>query len=292
MKKKTPLPAKITVGMATTGIILVTLGMIKESFAISIAGLVLALNGFFASFVVSMVLSIKKMYPSRGDPYQRKMRALSYISLTAGCMSFLSVGIVLYGLYYFDRGAKPIMNLGLALIAGGIVVCIAISVVMAVMSKVSIPSEGAKVAVPSSGIAASQMPYSPDPVISRILANPYVLLDERIRQLHEVQNLLQYPEIQQIFFEPTKVYELFERDRVGELLDIVRDWITRNNADEIFAAAEKRRPGNMPRTVRTDKAARTDPPKKSSSIKTAVFLAIWLTAFALIWFAILFPRMR
>ncbi|MBD5383718.1 MAG: hypothetical protein HDR72_01795 [Ruminococcaceae bacterium] len=72
MKKKTPLPAKITVGMATTGIILVTFGMIKEIKALALAGLALALFGFFASFVVSMVLSIKNMYPSRGDPYQRK----------------------------------------------------------------------------------------------------------------------------------------------------------------------------------------------------------------------------
>ena len=266
---------------------MVTFGMIKEIKALALAGLALALFGFFASFVVSMVLSIKNIYPSRGDPYQRKIRALSYISLTAGCTSFLSVGVVLYGLYYFDSGAKPIMNLGLVLVAGGIAVCIVISVIMAVMSKASTPREGAKAEAPLSGIAASRMPHSPDPVISRILANPYVLLDERVRQLHEVQNLLQYPEIQQIFFEPVKLYELFAKDRVGELLNTVRDWITRNNANEIFAAAEKRRPANMPQTMRTDKTAQSSPAKKSRAVFVILFIVVWLTIFISITFTVL-----
>ncbi|MBD5383717.1 MAG: hypothetical protein HDR72_01790 [Ruminococcaceae bacterium] len=211
------------------------------------------------------------------------MRALGYISLTAGCMSFLSVGVVLYGLFYFDSGAKPVMNLGLALVVGGIVVCIVISVIMSVMSKVSTPKEGANIAVPSS-TSSSQMPYSHDPVISRILANPYVLLDERIRQVHEVQNLLQYPEIQQIFFEPAKLYELFTKDRVGELLNTVRDWITRNNANEIFAAAEKRRPASM--TVQTDKTARSGTAKKSPAVFVILFIVVWLTIFISIAFTV------
>lgn len=278
MKKKTPLSAKITTGIATTGIILVALGMIKESFAIAIAGFTLTLVGFFASAVVSMILDIKKRYPSRGDPFQKKMRLFRYIRLIAGCTSFLSVAIVLYGLYYVDRGAKPILNLGLALIVGGIVVVTAVSVIMAVMSRLFDLQYASKPVAPPSDTAA--IPYSADPVISRILANPYVLLDERIRQLHEVQNLLQYPEIQQIFFEPTKLYSLFGQDRVGELMNIVRDWITRNNAEEIFAAAERRRV-SMAQTaaVQTGKTAQSSPPKKTPAIFVILFFVLWLMIF-------------
>ena len=76
MKKKKPLPAKITTGIATIGIISSVLGIIKENGAISIAGLTLTLIGFFASFVVSMIMDIKKTYPLRSDPFQRKMRIL------------------------------------------------------------------------------------------------------------------------------------------------------------------------------------------------------------------------
>lgn len=282
MKKKTPLPAKITVSIATTGIILLTLGMIKENFTISLVGLTLTLVGFFMSFVVSMIMDIKKMYPSRSDPFQKKMRALSYVSLTAGCTSFLSVGLVMIGLYN-ATGFNLLVNLGLTLIAGGIVVFIAVSVVMAVVSKASPPRADANVAVPPSGIAASKMPYSPDPVISRILANPYVLLDERIRQLHEVQNLLQYPEIQQVFFEPQKLYTLFDQPRVQELLNVVKRWITDNNAEDIFSAAAAGSPANTPRigTVQSDKSAQPSSPKKLTKISTIVLITVivWIAFF-------------
>ncbi len=138
MKKKTPLPAKITTGIATIGIISSVLGIIKENGAISIAGLTLTLIGFFASFVVSMIMDIKKTYPSRSDPFQRRMSVLRYLRLIAGCTSFLSVGLMMYALYTADHMTK-LLSFSLSLIVFGIVVVIVISVVMAVMAKVSTP---------------------------------------------------------------------------------------------------------------------------------------------------------
>ncbi|MBD5130955.1 MAG: hypothetical protein HDT43_13675 [Ruminococcaceae bacterium] len=231
MKKKTPLPTKITTGIAVAGMVVLIWGMVKEIKALALGGVALFLGGMFAGIPVSMIIGIHKIYPTRGDPYQRTMRALSYAELAAGCTAFLSVGVVMYGLYDHENGGRPIMNLGLALIAGGIGAVVVISVVMAVISKAATPKDGAKVPLPAP-VLPSNILQSPDPVISRILANPYILRDERIRNIREVQNLLQYPEIQQIFFEPAKLYGLFEQERVGELLNIVRDWITRNNAAE------------------------------------------------------------
>ncbi len=86
-----------------------------------------------------------------------------------------------------------------------------------------------------------------DPVMQRIIANPYVLLDERIRQIPEVQNLLQYPEIQQIFFEPAQLNSRLGNMKVQTLLNIVREWILHNNADEIFNGAERLRLENSGR---------------------------------------------
>lgn len=287
MRKKTPLPAKITSGIAVAGMIVLIMGVIKEKTAVSLVGFALTFVGFFGSFVVSMIMDIKKLYPSREDPFQRKMRVLRYIRLIAGCTSFLSVGLVMYALYTANRMTK-LLYFALSLIVFGIVVFIVISVIMAVMSKISTPRDGANAAVPPSDIAVSKIPFSSDPVISRILATPYVLLDERIRQIHDVQNLLQYPEIQQIFFEPTKLYELFANERVGELLSIIRDWITRNNADEIFAAAERRRLANMPMvTVQTDKNVRSGSQKKSSAVFAILFIAVWLVVFISIAFTAL-----
>lgn len=134
MKKKTPLPAKITTSIATIGIISSVLGIIKENGAISIAGLTLTLVGFFASFVVSMI----KTYPSRSGPFQRRMSVLRYLRLIAGCTSFLSVGLMMYALYTADHMTK-LLSFSLSLIVFGIVVVIVISVVMAVMSKVLTP---------------------------------------------------------------------------------------------------------------------------------------------------------
>ena len=284
MKKNTPFPVKITSGIAAAGMIVIIIGVIKEKTAVSMAGFALAMVGFFTSFLVSMIMDIKKTYPSRDDPFQRKMRALSYIRLAAGCTSFLSVGLMLYALYTADRMTK-LLSFSLALIAGGIVVCIVLSAVMAVMSKAATPREGASVAAPPPSVYAADIPYSPDPVISRILANPYVLLDECIRQITEVQNLLQYPEIQQVFFEPTKLYSLFTNDRVGELLNIVRDWITHNNADEIFAAAEQRR-----RSVNSPTAFSTQPKKaaKTTNSKIAIIVNLIPAAIVIIIFAAFF----
>lgn len=86
-----------------------------------------------------------------------------------------------------------------------------------------------------------------DPVMQRIIANPYVLLDERIRQIPEVQNLLQYPEIQQIFFDPSQLNLRLGNKKTETLLNIVREWILQNNADEIFNGAERLRPENSGR---------------------------------------------
>lgn len=279
MRKKTPFPAKITVGIATSGIILMMFGVTGEKKAILLMGLAMTLTGFFASFVVSIIMDIKKTYPSRDDPYQKKMRLFRYVRLIAGSMSFLSVALVLYGLYNVDKGTKPIMYLGLMLIAGGIVAVVALSLIMAAASRSADPQYASKSAVSPSDSGAAH--YSADPVISRILANPYVLLDERIRQIHEVQNLLQYPEIQQIFFEPAKLYSLFAQERVGELLNVVRDWIAQNNADEIFAAAESRRPANAS-TVRTNKSVRKSSMNKSTMVGVIIVLTLWVFVFAAI----------
>lgn len=284
MKKKTPLPAKITIGIATIGIISIVFGMIKENGAISIAGLTLTLVGFFASFVVSMIMDIKKTYPSRSDSFQRKMRILSYIRLVAGCTSFLSVGLMMYGLYTADR-MTALLYFALSLIAGGIVAVIAVSVVMAVVSKVSTPRADSGIVAPPSDIAVAKIPLCSDPVISRILANPYVLLDERIRQIHEVQNLLQYPEIQQIFFEPTKLYELFTNERVGELLNIVRERLKQSDAGEIFAAVEQRR-----RSANSPTAFSTQPKKaaKKTNSEIAIIVNLIPAAIVIIIFAAFF----
>lgn len=103
----------------------------------------------------------------------------------------------------------------------------------------------AKTAFEPSDTAA--LSYTGDPVIQRILANPYVLLDERIRQIPEVQNLLQYPEIQQIFFDPSQLNLRLGNKKTETLLNIVRDWIAQNNSDEIFGNAERLRLENSGR---------------------------------------------
>lgn len=284
MKKNTPLPVKITGGIAAAGMIVIIAGVIKEKTAVSVAGFAVGMVGFFASFVVSMLLDIKKTYPSRDDPFQRKMRVLRYARLTAGCTSFLSVGLMLYALYTANR-MTALLNLALSLIGGGIIVSVVLSVIMAVMSNIANLRADTNAAPPS---VTAAIPHSPDPVISRILANPYVLHDERIRQLHEVQNLLQYPEIQQVFFEPAKLYALFAQERVGTLLNIVRDWIIRNNAEEIFAAAEQRRPVNSSAAVRFDKPPQKTVVKKGAAIFILLFASIWILFIAAVLFGAIF----
>lgn len=117
-----------------------------------------------------------------------------------------------------------------------------------------------------------------DPIVQRILQNPYVLKDERIPQLVEVQNLMQYVEIQRVFFDPGTLNALSPHPRVRELLNIVRDWITQNNAEEIFAAAEKLRPANMP-TVQQNKTAQSNLSKKSTAVFVILFIVVWLMVF-------------
>lgn len=284
MKKNTPLPVKITGGIAAAGMIVIIAGVIKEKTAVSVAGFAVGMVGFFASFVVSMLLDIKKTYPSRDDPFQRKMRVLRYARLIAGCTSFLSVGLMLYALYTANR-MTALLNLALSLIGGGIIVSVVLSVIMAVMSNIANMRADTNSAPPS---VMAAIPHSPDPVISRILGNPYVLYDERIRQLHEVQNLLQYPEIQQVFFEPAKLYALFAQERVGTLLNIVRDWIIRNNAEEIFAAAEQRRPVNSSAAVRFDKPPQKTVVKKGAVIFILLFASIWILFIAAVLFGAIF----
>ncbi len=285
MKKNTPLPVKITGGIAAAGMIVIIAGVIKEKTAVSVAGFAVGMVGFFASFVVSMLLDIKKTYPSRDDPFQRKMRVLRYARLIAGCTSFLSVGLMLYALYTANR-MTALLNLALSLIGGGIIVSVVLSVIMAVMSNIADLRVDTNAAPPS---VTAAIPHSPDPVISRILADPYVLLDERIRQIPEVQNLLQYPEVQQVFFEPTKLYTLFANDRVGELLNVVRDWIIRNNAEEIFAAAKHRRPADSPAvTVKNDKSAQSTAVKKAAAVFIVLFASIFIFFIAVVLFGAIF----
>ncbi len=73
-----------------------------------------------------------------------------------------------------------------------------------------------------------------DPIIQRIMQNPNLLKDQRITRITAVQNLLQYPEIQRLFFDPEKLPVLINEPRVRELLGIVRDWIAENDPDGIL----------------------------------------------------------
>ena len=277
MKKNASLVVKITYGVGFAGLMLMIFGAANEYKGSVLTGLALAVIGFFAYIVSSMIVEANRDYSSRSDPYQKKMRVLRYIGIIAGCISFLSVGLVLYGLYNIDNGTRPLMDLGLVLIPAGILVNITVSVIIAVMKKLSERQSQPGAAFP----VKADIPYSADPVISRIFANPYVLLDERIRQMHEVQNLLQYPEIQRVFFEPEKLSLMYAQKRVEELLNIVRGWIEQNNAEEIFAAAESRRPASA-QAVRTNNSPRKSSMNKSTVVGIMIVLVFWAFAFAAI----------
>ncbi len=269
MKRKAPLPEKITSGVAAAGIILLALGVFKENQVTAIAGLALMAVGFFAKIVVSALRNIKSTYPARDDPFQKKMRVLCHIEFSAGCTAFLSVGLLLYALYSAKRWNR-LLSLALSIMAVGIVVNIAVAVIIQVMSKIY--DSRAKLD-PLPPAAAVPVPHSDDPVVSEILANPYILLDERIRQIHEVQNLLQYHEIQQVFFEPVKLYELFTNDKIAELLNVVRDWIVQNDPEKIFAAAEQKHPAQPTVLVNNTKPKKN---KQSNTVFWAVFVMIWI----------------
>ena len=276
MKKKSSLVGKITYGVGFAGLMLMIFGAANEYKGSVLTGLALAFIGFFAYIVSSMIVDVNRDYSSRSDPYQKKMRVLRYIGIIAGCISFLSVGLVMYGLYNADNGAIPLMDLGLVLILVGILVNITVSMIAAVMRKLSERQPQPAAASP----VKADIPYSADPVISRILSNPYVLLDERIRQIHEVQNLLQYPEIQRVFFEPAKLPVMYAQKRVEELLNIVRGWIEQNNAEEIFAAAESRRPVSAP--AQSNNFSRKSSVDKSTVVGVVIVLIFWAFAFSAI----------
>lgn len=237
--KKNSLSAIIAVIIAFISMAMIVMGAKMQNIALAVSGFAFAFVGIIAASVVSSLIRINKLFPSRDDPLEKKARAAQYLKTLSSVVIALGMVMVFVGIIMESRGTQLVLHLAWALLSLGFVMAIVGSVFAMVMSnKMSAPRTVLNAAPPNTSV--TRIPYSPDPVISRILANPYVLQNERIRQLHEVQNLLQFPEIQQIFFEPTKLYELFANERVGELLNIVRDWITQNNADEIFAAAERK----------------------------------------------------
>ncbi|MBD5383719.1 MAG: hypothetical protein HDR72_01800 [Ruminococcaceae bacterium] len=237
--KKNSLSAIIAIVIAFISMAIIAIGAKIQNLALVVAGFAFAFVGIITASVISSMIKINKRFPSRNDPLEKKARAAQYLKTSSSIVIALGMVMVFVGVVMESRGTQLFLHLAWAMLSLGFVMAIAGFVLsMAVSNKMSAPHTVSNAVPPS--ISAANIPYSPDPVISRILANPYVLQDERIRQLHEVQNLLQFPEIQQIFFEPTKLYELFTHEKVSELLNIVRDWITQNNAYEIFAAAERK----------------------------------------------------
>ena len=237
--KKNSLSAIMAIIIAFVSMAIIAVGAKTQNFVLAVSGFAFAFVGIIAASVISSVIKINKRFPSRSDPLEKKARAARYLKTASSIVIALGMVMVFIGVVMDSRGIQLFFHLAWALLAIGFVMAIAGSAMaMAISNKMSAPQTVSNAVPP--GASVTNIPYSPDPVISRILANPYVLQNERIRQLHEVQNLLQFPEIQQIFFEPTKLYELFTHERVGELLNIVRDWITQNNAYEIFSAAEPR----------------------------------------------------
>lgn len=282
MKKRSPRSIIILI-ITIIVIAMVAVGAARENTALAVSGFGLCFAAIIIGSLVGSVVEIKKRFPLRDDPTQKKIRAARYLSAAASFVITVGIIMMFVGIVMDAHGnTQFFMHLSWMLLAVGVAMAVTGSVLSAVMShKLSGEQTVTNAVIPPS-VPAANIPYSPDPVISRILANPHVLLDERIRQLHEVQNLLQYPEIQQIFFEPTRLYSLFTNDRVGELLNIVRDWITHNNADGIFAAAEQHRPAVSPTvTVQTDKSLQKPAPAKANTALT-VFIVLFVSVFIFI----------
>ena len=226
--KKIPFLSKITLIAALVAMAVFAVGFALENMVVIILGFAVAFVGIITPSIITSFKKVKARFPL-DDPPQNKARSAQYLKLSSAVA--LAAGIVMFfiNLCIENGGTRVFSYIGLALLIVGVVMLLAGSSMYKTASR-DLPPQAASNPVPQS----ANIPYSPDPVISRILADPYVLQNERIRQLREVQRLLQYPEIQQIFFEPAKLYELFANERVGELLNIVRDWITQNNADDIF----------------------------------------------------------
>lgn len=227
---------------------LIMIGVSQQNVTLIVTGLALGFVAVLTVFPIASIKKIKKRFPLRNDPFQKKIRAAHYLKSFSPCVIMIGMVMEFFGTSVRSSGTTLYLYIAWALLFAGFAMAITGSIVLAAISKQMPASRmvynAASVSAP--GISAAQIPSSPDPIISRILENPYVLLDERIRRLHEVQNLLQYPEIQQVFFEPTKLYSLFDQKRVETLLNIVSGWISQNNAEEIFAAAEQRRSANSP----------------------------------------------
>lgn len=285
--KRFSFPSLFVLIPALIAMALIMVGASRQNTALAVSGLALGFAAIMIGSLISSMIKIKKRFPLRDDPFQKKIRAARYLKSFSSLVITIGMIMLFVGVFMSYTGTKLYLYISWALLIIGFGMSIAGSIMLAVISKQMPSSQTACVvsAVTLPGISSLQIPYSPDPVISRILANPYVLHDERIRQLHEVQNLLQYPEIQQVFFEPTKLYTLFAQERVGALLNIVRDWIIRNNAEEIFAAAEQRCPVNTSAaTVQPNKTAQTNSSKKVRVVTVILFIAVWLTVFVVIAF--------
>ena len=238
MKKMSPQSIVILI-LTLIAIALIAVGAARENIVLALSGFGLGFAAVFIGSLVTSLIKIRTRFHLRDDPTQKKIRAARYLSAAASFVITVGIIMVFVGIFMDAHGTQLFLHLAWALLAVGVAMAVAGSIMQMVISKRMSAEQTVSNVMPPS-VSAAQIPYSPDPVISRILANPYVLLDERIRQITEVQNLLQYPEIQQIFFEPTKLYELFTNDRVGELMNIVRDRLTHNDGEEIFTAAERK----------------------------------------------------
>lgn len=280
MKKFSP-SALVVVLLAVAAFAMVGIGASRENAGLAFSGMGLGFVAVIASAVVKSIIQIKRQFPLNGDAPQGKQRVARYLKLAASLLLTFGAVMTTVGFVMQIRGVGTYLNIGWAMLAAGAGLSVVSSVIAIAFSK------GTSASRTFTGgytpPAAARMPYSPDPVISRILANPNVLKDERIRTLHAVQNLLQYPEIQQIFFEPVRLYELFDNPRVSELMNVVRERLTQGDAETIFAAAEQFRfaPGNLA----DGKPDRTDTRKLNSIVTVLVvfifgviFVIIFLTA--------------
>lgn len=248
-------------------------GAARENTALLIAGLGLGFAAIIIFNLVTSIIRVNRSY-SPGGAAHRRTRAAQYMKAFSAFVISLGMIAVFVGIFMSYAGVAWFLYIAAALLAVGFGLSIAGSVMLKAASDIQPvkPDELPRVRV-----------YGSDPVIRRILGNPYVLLDERIRRIPEVQNLLQYPEVQRIFFEPARLCELSENENVRRLLDIVGGWLTQNNAEEIFAAAEQRRPVNTP-AVRQNKTAQTNSSKIARAAVVILFAAVWLTVFAVIAF--------